>query len=342
MNPKHIHLLACPACQAELSLTDAVFEEARIKSGKLSDKNGHAFPIVDFIPRFVSIENYASNFSSQWEAWPELLSSYDGYKERFTKETKWSENLTGQVILEAGCGAGTFTPFATATGATVVSFDLSGGVDANYRRIGHLENVLIVQADIFAIPVKKNSCDKIFCFGVLQHTPDPSKAFDSLVNCLRPEGDLAVDIYTMPPKGHPYEILWKNKYRARKLVGGLSEKATLSLVRGYVTVMWPLVSWLASMSNPRSISLNRFFLFDDYKSRLPGMDPSRYRSFAMLDIYDFLAPKYDIPATIAELKGWFAKWKLDAVDVHPGYNGLEGRGKKKLGTIEQQRALDGN
>lgn len=326
MNPKHLELLSCPICQSELRLTEATEVGGRVKSGRLVCSQSHSFPIVEFIPRFVAIGHYASNFSSQWDAWPELLSLYDGYGERFAKETRWGADLSGTIMLEAGCGAGTFTPFAAATGATVVSFDLSQGVEANYRRSGHLDNVLIVQADIFSIPVKKAIFDYVFCFGVIQHTPDPKAAFMSLATCLKAGGKIAVDVYTMPPVGHPYEILWKNKYRARKLVRALSDETILKLVKGYVNLMWPLVRRLAAKPTDRRRKINRFFLFDDYKARLPGMLESRFQSFAKLDIYDFLGPAYDIPATQAELQSWFKEANLSQIDVHPGYNGLEGRG----------------
>lgn len=326
MNPKHVGLLFCPRCGEALQLRDAVERGGRIRSGLLACKQQHTFPVIDFIPRFVDPGNYASNFSSQWNNWPELLSLYDGYGERFKNETKWPDDLTGALVLEAGCGAGTFTPFAAATGATVVSFDLSRGVEANYERSGHLENVLIVQADIFSIPVRKHSFDYVFCFGVLQHTPNPKAAFMSLSRCLSDGGQISVDVYTMPPEGHPYEILWKNKYRARRFINFLPEKIILRLVKTYVHLMWPLVKRVAAKETDRARKFNRTLLFDDYKPRLPGMDPARYKSFAMLDIYDFLGPAYDIPATWEELKSWFEEAMLSDIDVHPGYNGLEGRG----------------
>ena len=333
LNQQHLSILACPVCHADLALRDATYDGERIKSGLLFDVQGHSFPIVDFIPRFVSPDNYVSNFSSQWDSWPEILSSYDGYKTRFSKETKWGEKLDGRLMLEAGCGAGTFTPFAAATGATVLSFDLSTGVEANYSRSGHLDNVLIVQADIFSIPTKQHTFDDVFCFGVLQHTPNPKQAFMSLCSQVKAGGRLAADIYTMPPAGHPYEMLWRNKYRVRKLVSSLSDNAILLAVRAYVKLMWPIVGLLASMNSSRGTALNRYFLFDDYGPRLPGMDRKNYKSFAMLDIYDFLGPKYDIPASLSEFKEWFSEAEFMDIDVHPGYNGLEGRGTCTLESI---------
>jgi len=328
LNPQHLHILACPICGSGLTLTDALQEGDRIKSGTLTDHQGHSFRIVDFIPRFVSPDNYASNFSAQWEHWPELLSQYDGYKVRFEKETKWGSELTGAFILEAGCGAGTFTEFAAATGATILSFDLSaGGVSANYARNGHLPNVLIVQADIYNIPAQSDFFDYAFCFGVLQHTPRPKEAFMEVCRRLiKGTGKIATDIYTMPPLKHPYEPLWKNKYRMRKLVGWMTEESIRKFVCCYVNLLWPLTRVILKVFPKKGIFINRFFLFDDYPPRLPGMNPDNYKSFAMLDINDFLAPKYDFPVEEDEFISWHAEAGLTNIDVHPGYNGLEGRG----------------
>jgi SAM-dependent methyltransferase len=188
--------------------------------------------------------------------------------------------------------------------------------------------VLIVQADIFAIPTKSNMFDYVFCFGVLQHTPNPKNAFMELCSRLKDKGQLAVDNYTLPPVGHPYEMLWKNKYRIRSLTASLSEKIILKLVRLYVNVLWPITRMFLLLSERHGVTINRFLLFDDYKARLPGMDKSRFKSFAMLDIYDFLAPKYDKPVYIDELKSWFSEAGLNKNEVHLGYNGLEGRGSR--------------
>jgi len=313
-----------------LELTEELVVDGRVKSGALSDRHGHSFPIVNFIPRFVSPENYASNFSAQWDSWPELLSQYDGYKERFSKETKWGNVLTEKLVMEAGCGAGTFTEFAAATGATVLSFDLSvGGVRANYSRNGHLQNVLIVQADISRIPARKNYFNYAYCFGVLQHTPNPKEAFLNICRHLvAGEGKVATDIYTMPPPNHPYEPLWKSKYRMRKLVGWMSDQAIYKFVVAYVTLMWPVTRFILRLLPKKGVGVNRFLLFDDYPSRLPGMDAGKYKAFAMLDIHDFLAPDYDFPTEETEYRGWHLEAGLTDIDVHPGYNGLEGRGRR--------------
>lgn len=81
------------------------------------------------------------------------------------------------------------------TGAMVVSMDYNYTVDANFKSNGKKENVLIVQGDIYSMPFKTNFFDKLFCIGVLQHTPNVEKSFLSLPNYLKPGGSLVVDVY---------------------------------------------------------------------------------------------------------------------------------------------------
>lgn len=292
----------------------------------LVDEAGNTFPIEGFIPRFVPADNYCESFTVEWDKWRNILSSYTGYGERFVKETKWQSDLTGEVVLEAGCGSGAFTEHALNTNAMVISFDFSTGVEANYARNGANPNLLIVQASIFDMPFAVDAFDKVFCFGVIQHTPDPRGGFGKLLAVLKPGGSIAVDIYLDPPD---WALLERAKYFWRgKLAGKYEPTKLLGYVETYVKLAWP-VAQLLERTPLRT--LNRWALFDNYKPRLPGMDPSRYKEFAALDIFDFLSPAYDTPETVDGFKAWFVEAGLDQVDVHQGYNGVEGRGVKPPG-----------
>src|SRR5258706_109550 len=68
-------------------------------------------------------------------------------------------------------------------------------VEANYASNGHKPNVLIVQGDVYRLPCRESYFDKLFCFGTLQHTPDVEKAFLTLPRYLKPDGQMAVDVY---------------------------------------------------------------------------------------------------------------------------------------------------
>jgi len=330
MRPEHLTLLRSPINGKELLCENAIMESGRIRSGILTDGK-NSYQIVDFVPRFVDHHNYCASFSVEWEKHPDILygsrSNYSLYEERFTKETRWGKKLSGQLVLEAGCGCGALTPYALQTGATVVSFDASNGVERSFRANGRNPQLLLLQADIFCPPFPDNSFDKIFCFGVLQHTPDPRLALSSLVSKLKPGGNIVCDIYSVPLEGNAYRGLLNTKYLVRRLTAGKDPVRLYKTIKRYVRIMWPL-SQIIRLVPRYGVRVNRRFLIDDYPNRLPGMIPQFYKEFACLDVFDMLSPAYDYPSTPEEFRKWHDELGLLNVEVGYGYNGIEGRGTK--------------
>ena len=161
MRTEHLSLLRSPLDGSELTLRDSAMVGGKVETGTLTDAAGNRFPIHNFIPRFVPEQNYCDAFTYEWERYPDILSSYTGYEERFAKETRWGNQLGGQLVLEAGCGLSPFTGQALATGCQLVSFDYSGSVEQNYAKFGGRENLLIVQANISAVPTEPNLFDML-------------------------------------------------------------------------------------------------------------------------------------------------------------------------------------
>src|SRR6266403_3789069 len=202
MRLEHLKFLVCPACHDRLTCArgDADPGDGIITEGLLSCTScKQQYPVVAGVPRFVPRENYASGFGLEWTK--HARTQYDSYsgipasEQRFFGQTGWPRDMKGEVILEIGSGSGRFTEQAARTGATVVSLDYSYAVDANYASNGSSRNVLIVQADVFAMPFRPQSFDRAFCFRMLQHTPSPSRAFATLPGVLKAGGSLCADIY---------------------------------------------------------------------------------------------------------------------------------------------------
>src|SRR5580658_3229798 len=111
MHREILEILRCPECAGQLALEVARSVGERVESGSLLCAGGHRFPIRNFIPRFVGESNYADNFGFQWNHFRRTqLDSYTGLPisaERFWKATGWTrQQLAGQWVLDAGCGAG--------------------------------------------------------------------------------------------------------------------------------------------------------------------------------------------------------------------------------------------
>jgi SAM-dependent methyltransferase len=330
MHVKHLNLLVCPADKTPLVIKDEERIGDFVKSGLLVSAAGRSYPIRNFIPRFAN-DGYAESFSVEWEKHPNILkeatSSFSSYRHRFLLETKWSSDLAGQTILEAGCGPGSLTSFALETGATVVSFDLSNSVAQASDFIGRSERSLILQASLFEMPFKSATFDKAYCFGVIQHTPDPTRAICALSDVLKVGGSLAADSYIAPDPtlGGGHTIL-RAKYRFRKYMPDLPPRILHKLVKGYVGLMFPI--YKAIRDRPGGAEMMRRFLFDEYRQRMQGMDEKFHREFAVLDIFDFLSPRFDIPQTVESFKDIFERAGMIEIDIHPGWNGIEGRGLK--------------
>ena len=326
MKKEHLKYLICPECGGDLIIEKEIEgNEEQIKTGDLKCRNCSAtFPIVNFIPRFVSSENYASNFGLEWIK--HAQTQYDSHagvnlsEKRFFEETKWPRDISGEIILEAGSGSGRFTEQAAKTKAMVISFDYSVAVEANYQSNGDKDNVLIVQADIYKMPFRKNYFDKIFCFGVLQHTPNPKKSFLNLVNYLKPKGQICVDIY------RKLRLLFFTKYFVRIFTRKMNSEKLYQRCKKWVNLLWKPTALIAKLPKGRYIN-KLLFVFADYRGWLPLKDEI-LREWAILDTFDMLSPYYDKPQSIKTVRKWFCEARLKSVEVVPGYNGIEGRGEK--------------
>jgi len=285
------------------------------------------FEIAGSIPRFVALQNYAHSFGFQWKI--HSNTQYDSYtgtrisEERFFGETKWPKRLDGQTILEVGCGSGRFTEQAASTGAMVVSMDYSHSVESAYAHNGHKDNVLIVQADMYQMPFKENVFDKVFCFGVLQHTPNVQNAFRALCRHLKCGGSLVIDVY--PKYGDPRDWLI-TKYWVRPLTKRVSPDRLYRWCKGYVHFMWPVARVINKIPY-FGRRLNLRLLIADYRGVYP-LGEELLKEWAVLDTFDMLSPMYDSPQRIEAVKEWFRQAGMTNVEVNYGYNGIEARGIK--------------
>ena len=143
------------------------------------------YKIINNIPRFVEGNNYTESFGMQWNIFDKTQTdSFSNTKlsnNRFWAETEWNKKTLERLnVLEVGSGAGRFTEvFLKSTKGKLYSIDYSSAVNANLRNNKRFKSRLFLsQASIYEMPFKDNSFDKIFCFGVLQHTPSFKKSID--------------------------------------------------------------------------------------------------------------------------------------------------------------------
>ena len=324
-----LDILVCPDCRdsLDLDLSSIVESQGEVVEGELiCSRCSSRYPITNYVPRLVPAANYASSFGFQWQKHARTqIDSFSGTtvsRDRFFRATNWPERLDGQTILEAGCGAGRFTEIALSTGAEVFSFDYSAAVDVNLNNNGLSPNLYLAQADIYRVPFREQSFDKVFCFGVLQHCPDVKGAFLSLCKYLRKGGEIVVDVYYRSPRLY----LLNPKYWLRPVTKRLPPELLYRLVEAVVPVLLPVRVWMTRLPYPGRF-FARFIPVANYHGKYP-LSSAQLLEWSILDTFDMLSPRYDQPQRLEDVREWFDEAGLINVRVGFGPNGINGKGIK--------------
>lgn len=301
--------LSCPSCKRRLN--DSGSEMTCPNCSKV-------FAVVGEIPRFVPKENYAESFGLQWNRFASTqIDSKVGTTRsevRFREETLWGEkDLTGKLVLDAGCGSGRFSEIALKLGASLIAVDYSSAVEASKQNLS-AENKLIVQGDLATLPILDETFDFIYCIGVLQHTSEPAKIVKELLRCLKIGGEITLTFY----ENSSWHVLWYSKYLVRPLTKRLPKALLLKVIEKTSLLWFPLTSFLFSL--PGNLSRGFRFLipianYVEYKYTSPKIA----RDEAILDTFDMLSPSYDRPIKKSEIQSWISESgiTMQALSVKP-------------------------
>ena len=283
---------------------------------------GETHRIIRGIPRFVAADNYADSFGFQWNKHARTqLDSYSGISisaDRVQNAIGGPLDLKGERILEAGSGAGRFTEVLAASGADVISFDFSSAVDANASNQQPSERLHLFQGDIFHIPLQECSFDRVLCLGVIQHTPDPHAAFQSLARYVRPGGQLVVDVYTLN-----FAALLQWKYLLRPFTRRMHKERLYRAVELATPPLIPPARFLRKIAGQLGARLIPIVEYSHL-----GLRPELGVQWAILDTFDMYSPAHDHPQSISTLKSWFEEAGFENIWVRPGPNGVVGSGNR--------------
>ena len=299
MNTKMLEILVCPKCFGNLNCTAKEQTGEVITEGTLRCEACQVtYDIVKGIPRFIKNDNYASSFGYQWNLFrKEQIDSFNGTGlsgKRFWSETNWKKDeLEGEWILDAGCGAGRFLDVASQSEADVVGIDISNAIEAAKENLQGKKNAHFVQASIYELPFKPGTFDKCYCIGVIQHTPDPHKTLRTLTKQIKKDGELAVTIYEKN-----FATRLNTKYLVRPLSKKFSNQKLLKIIEKSMPVLFSATNLLF-----RIPVLGKFFAFTipvaNYVHESALTREQRYK-WAILDTFDMLSPAYDQPQTEEE------------------------------------------
>ncbi len=327
----HVEHLICPSCKAKLICESKNSPRGeKIEDGIISCTGcAQTYPIVRGIPRFVAKDHYTQAFGYQWLQ--HAKTQYDSFsgmpvsEKRIRIETKWPELTPGEKILEVGSGSGRFTEQLLKKQGFIVSFDASVAVEANYASHGNNRGVLIVQADIYNLPLRDGYFDKLVCIGVLQHTPDPKKSIESIVAKVRSGGHCVMDIYR---KHRWYRQILNTRYWVRPFVKNMDPQRLYALCERYINLMWPLACIITRLPYGRSINQKMLIPELMTSGKYRNFSNAQHKQWALLHLFDWLNPTFDQPQHIETYHAWLHDVGLTDVETNFGYGGIEGRGIK--------------
>jgi SAM-dependent methyltransferase len=186
--------------------------------------------------------------------------------------------------------------------------------------LGASERLHVLQADIYALPLRPGQFDYVYSLGVLQHTPDVRRAFLSLLEPLRPGGEIVVDLYLRNWARWLHPKPWLRPLTSRmspERLFSLVERSAPSLLAvsrgvGRVPLVGPLLRRAVPVAN--------------YEGLYP-LSPEQLREWAVLDTFDWLSPRYDRPQTPQTLHAWMTEAGLGDIQVFRAGH-LTGRARK--------------
>lgn len=277
-----------------------------VVSGLKDPTTNEIFSIVRGIPRFCPADNYSESFGFQWNQFDrtqlDLHSGCDQSEQRFYGETLWNRQaLSDCTVLEVGSGAGRFSEvFLRTTTGILHSVDYSSAVDANRRsNIIYGDRLQLAQASIYELPYADNSFDKVFCLGVLQHTPSFTDSVAALIRKARVGGEIVVDFY--PIRGWYTKL--HSKYLLRPLTKRLPKPLLLQLIRISTPLMLRLFDLLCAL---RLAALTRFIPITDVRGFPCGLSPDQRLEWAVMDTFDAFSPEYDKPQRVQDVAAMFS------------------------------------
>ena len=203
--------------------------------------------------------------------------------------------MNGKWVLDAGCGAGRFLDVVSRSGSCdVVGVDISNAVDAAHEMLASRPNVHLVQASIFELPFRPGAFDGVYCIGVIQHTPDPPRAIQSLAAMVRLGGRLALTMYEWRRF-----TKWYSKYWFRPMTRRMRPERLLTLITAVMPFAFAVTEALFRL--PIVARLFRAVIpvanYVDFKE----LSLRQRYQWAILDTFDMLAPAYDSPQRQADV-----------------------------------------
>jgi SAM-dependent methyltransferase len=259
-----------------------------------------------------------SAYALQWNRFRIVRPEED--RATFRNRTGLAEaDLAGMRVLDAGCGMGRYLRVAAEMGARAVGMDLSWALLAARETTAGVGPVELVRGDLLRPPFAPGSFDHIYSLGVLDHTPDPRRAFLALAGLLKPGGRIVIWVY---PREKPAVERIMDAHRA------VSTRLPLGVLMALSRMAAPVGGLKRRLMFGRSRLARRAGVALHALTIGVSMHPDP--EVRVCDTLDWYAPKFASRHTLAEVSGWFAEAGLvDVTDLSVGqafYHAGQGNG----------------
>ncbi|GLZ43177.1 methyltransferase domain-containing protein [Actinokineospora sp. NBRC 105648] len=212
MRSSLVELLVCPACSGKLRLSLGG-DAGEVHTGELDCVDcALAYPVTDGVPRLLSAreranqDHVSASFGFEWQTFHDGGFESDTVFGRTIEEDvaqfddvfdTATEPIAGLVVADIGCGSGKLTAELARRhpGTTFLAVDLNPAIAEVAKLAADLPNLHVVQASVFALPLREQSVDRLWCNGVIHHTGATEIAFTALARLVRPAGQLFVWVY---------------------------------------------------------------------------------------------------------------------------------------------------
>ena len=259
---------------------------------------GNALKKIPDLNKFIEHQKRTSeSFSFEWKN----IYQENDYEKRnffhFLKPYVKEKDLRGLVTIDIGCGSGRFTKWAAKSGTKLsVGTDLGDTVEVAYEMTKGMENVFIVQADIYNMPFS-GIFDIAYSIGVLHHLPQPKQGFLSLLTLLNKKGKMLVWVYNR--KNNKRAIYFYEPIRA--VTRRLSPRLLLGLC--YIPALSVhLINLISKVIGWKDAPFS-------YYSNFPF-------NMKLNDSFDVLATPKSNYYFLNEIKEWFKDGKLENIRAY--------------------------
>ncbi|NPV68482.1 MAG: class I SAM-dependent methyltransferase [Anaerolineae bacterium] len=127
------------------------------------------------------------------------------FKRRVRTIFEWIDPQNAHVILDCACGRGFYLNMLRYAGkARLVGLELEGAIIRRaHSNVGHLDDILLTQGDIYRLPFANNTFDSVILSEILEHVTDDLAGLREVYRVLKPGGVVAI---TVPNANYPF--LW--------------------------------------------------------------------------------------------------------------------------------------